>query len=70
MGNIFFTAYAQYILDNKENKYSIKSENNSKTNTSLEVIKEEDELIYIIEEAVNNGILLYNNIKTYFSQDS
>ena len=43
MGNIFFTAYAQYLVNNKENEDSIKSENNLKPNTPLPPIMEENE---------------------------
>ena len=66
---IEFYLYNKYFLEKKQlNFVGFLKKHPHDTNSTIKVsfknLISKDELIYIIEEAVNYGILLYNNIKT------
>jgi len=67
-----FYLYNKYFVEKKQLNFvgflkKHPHDNNSIIKVSFKNLISKDEVIYIIEEAVNYGILLYNNIKTYFS---
>lgn len=70
---IEFYLYNKYFLEKKQLNFvgflkKHPHDDNSIIKVSFKNLISKDELIYIVEEAVNYGILLYNNIKTYFSE--
>ena len=71
---IEYYLYNKYFMEKKQLNFvgflkRHPHDKNSMIKVSFKSMVSKDELIYIVEEAVNNGILLYNNIKTYFSQN-
>lgn len=71
---IEFYLYNKYFIEKKQLNFvgflkKHPHDTNSIIKVSFKNLISKDELIYIIEEAVNYGILLYNNIKTYFSDE-
>ena len=66
--------YNKYFIEKKQANFvgflkKHPHDTDSIIKVSFKNLVSKDEVIYIIEEAVNYGILLYNNIKGYFSDD-
>ena len=71
---IEFYLYNKYFIEKKQLNFvgflkKHPHDINSIIKISFKNLVSKDEIIYIIEEAVNYGILLYNNIKGYFSDE-